>query len=90
MKASGHCPSIPEVNHPLPSRLKAGFIVGMVMACWLSVAAAVDVSHLRCEYRDNPLAIDVATPRLSWVIGASNSEISNSKSKIQNLSLIHI
>jgi alpha-L-rhamnosidase len=22
--------------------------------------------HLRCEYRDNPLGIDVATPRLSW------------------------
>lgn len=22
--------------------------------------------HLRCEYRENPLGIDVATPRLSW------------------------
>jgi len=36
-----------------------------------SAAAAtpiVDVSQLRCEYRVNPLGIDVAKPRLSWTL----------------------
>lgn len=28
--------------------------------------ATVLASHLRCEYRENPLGIDVASPRLSW------------------------
>ncbi|MBC8102332.1 MAG: family 78 glycoside hydrolase catalytic domain [Cytophagales bacterium] len=28
------------------------------------------VTHLRCEYRENPLGIDIAVPRLSWRIGS--------------------
>ena len=27
---------------------------------------AVTVEDLRCEYRENPLGIDVVKPRLSW------------------------
>ena len=30
-------------------------------------AAAVEVTQLRCEYRTNPLGLDVAHPRLGWV-----------------------
>ena len=30
--------------------------------------SATDVTKLRCEYRENPLGIDVAKPRLSWII----------------------
>ena len=82
MKASDHCPSILNVNHPLPSRLNTGFIAGFVMACWLSLAAAADVTRLRCEYRDNPLAIDVATPRLSWIMDNPKSKIQDSKSEL--------
>jgi hypothetical protein len=29
---------------------------------------AADVTNLRCEYRENPLGIDVENPRLSWII----------------------
>jgi len=29
---------------------------------------ALAVEHLRCEYRVNPLGIDVTTPRLSWIL----------------------
>jgi alpha-L-rhamnosidase len=29
---------------------------------------AAGLTNLRCEYRENPLGIDVAKPRLSWVI----------------------
>ena len=28
-------------------------------------------AKLRCEYRDNPLAIDAAAPRLSWILTSS-------------------
>jgi len=31
-------------------------------------AAPLQVGALRCEYRDDPLGIDVAQPRLSWVL----------------------
>lgn len=31
---------------------------------------AMDVGDLRCEYLDRPLGIDVAVPRLSWVLDA--------------------
>ena len=35
-----------------------------------SVAHAVSVGDLRCEYRQEPLGIDVAKPRLSWQLSA--------------------
>jgi hypothetical protein len=81
MKATGHYPSTPHVNIALPSRLNGSLIVGFVMASWLSVAAAADVTRLRCEYRDNPLAIDMAMPRLSWVMENPKSKIQNPKSE---------
>jgi len=28
--------------------------------------ASLSVAALRCEYRENPLGIDIARPRLSW------------------------
>ena len=31
-------------------------------------ADGVNLACLRCEYRDNPLGIDAAKPRLSWKI----------------------
>ncbi len=44
-----------------------------LLACLLSLplfsalnAADLSVVNLRCEYRDNPLGIDIVTPRLSW------------------------
>lgn len=30
--------------------------------------AALTVSRLRCEYKTNPLAVDLARPRLSWIV----------------------
>jgi len=31
-------------------------------------ALSVELTELRCEYRENPLGIDVAKPRLNWII----------------------
>ena len=44
---------------------------------WLLLAAAsqaMNVTTPRCEYRDNPLGIDVAQPRLSWVLTESGQK----------------
>src|SRR5216684_7101886 len=35
-------------------------------------AASIRAAQLRCEYRLNPLGIDVTQPRLSWVLEAAN------------------
>ncbi|MFA0734295.1 MAG: hypothetical protein OGMRLDGQ_000795, partial [Candidatus Fervidibacter sp.] len=34
--------------------------------------AGLRVTSLRCEYRVNPLGIDVPQPRLSWVVEVTN------------------
>jgi alpha-L-rhamnosidase len=34
----------------------------------ISAAENIHTTNLRCEYLKNPLGIDVATPRLSWII----------------------
>ena len=47
-------------------------IVGLFAG--IASAQAADVTTLRCEYRENPLGIDVAKPRLSWVIEDLKSE----------------
>ncbi|MFA6173634.1 MAG: family 78 glycoside hydrolase catalytic domain [Kiritimatiellales bacterium] len=38
----------------------------MVLLSAFSCAADVTVQKLQCEYRENPLGIDVLTPRLGW------------------------
>ena len=30
-------------------------------------------THLRCEYRENPLGIDLESPRMSWIVNATNA-----------------
>jgi alpha-L-rhamnosidase len=37
-----------------------------LLLLFLAAAASARPVHLRCDYRTNPLGIDVATPRLSW------------------------
>jgi len=41
--------------------------------------------QLRCEYRENPLGIDVEKPRLSWVSEArgTRAEIRDPKSEVR-------
>ncbi len=47
----------------------------------LTFLHATEVADLRCEYRENPLGIDVVKPRLSWVIedGGPRSELRGTK-----------
>jgi alpha-L-rhamnosidase len=40
--------------------------LALLLATSLTVMADLDVTHLRCEYRVNPLGIDESAPRLTW------------------------
>jgi alpha-L-rhamnosidase len=44
------------------------FIFAALLLAPLAALHAAAVTNLRCEYRENPLGIDVVKPRLSWVI----------------------
>ena len=37
-------------------------------------AANIRPSQLRCEYRENPLGIDTAAPRLNWTVAATDAK----------------
>ena len=50
-------------------------ILTVLLLAPLASLHATGVANLRCEYLDNPFGIDVAKPRLSWVIADSKSEI---------------
>jgi alpha-L-rhamnosidase len=54
--------------------LKVLYLASLLLASLASLHAT-DVANLRCEYVDNPLGIDVAKPRLSWIISDPKSEI---------------
>ncbi|MEI7902313.1 MAG: alpha-L-rhamnosidase N-terminal domain-containing protein, partial [bacterium] len=45
----------------------------------IPAVAATEVTNLRCEYRENPLGIDVLRPRLSWKLETGKLETRNSK-----------
>ena len=63
------------------SRLPSLIFAALLLAPAASLHAA-GLTNLRCEYRENPLGIDVPKPRLSWGIANPQSEISNLKSQI--------
>ncbi len=44
--------------------------------------SAVALSSLRCEYLENPLGIDVVTPRLSWKLISDGKDVSQSSYRI--------
>ena len=64
------------MNHHTTRRLAACLMACLmaataVLSC-LPAARAAEITSLRCEYRDNPLGIDAAKPRLSWKIEAGD------------------
>jgi hypothetical protein len=48
-------------------------VAKMMLLSSLTLAAAAEVTGLRCEYRGNPRGIDVAKPRLGWLIEAKDA-----------------
>jgi alpha-L-rhamnosidase len=43
----------------------------LVGGCSMMAKSETSVKELRCEYRVNPLGVDVAKPRLSWIMESS-------------------
>ncbi|MEM1225636.1 MAG: glycoside hydrolase family 78 protein [Planctomycetota bacterium] len=46
------------------------------------MASALEPSHLRCEYLDNPLGTDVRTPRLSWRVTSEQRDQTQSAYRV--------
>jgi len=46
-------------------------LVSILSGCAVSGSASIAPANLRCEYRGEPLGIDVEQPRLSWKLTAS-------------------
>jgi alpha-L-rhamnosidase len=57
-------------------------VVGLAWGATPAAAArtAVTPAQLRCEYRENPLGVDVVQPRLSWKLDDGNSKLENGNS----------
>lgn len=49
----------------------------------LPAVAGLTPARLRCEYRENPLAVDIEHPRLSWIV--ESGEVGQSQSAYQIL-----
>lgn len=47
-------------------------IIAISLAFALSSFAGLHVGELRCEYLNNPLGIDAAQPRLSWIVNSND------------------
>ena len=62
---SSLCPSIPRLCLPI------AILLGVFIAN--GHAAEIAVSHLRCEDLLDPVGIDVAIPRLSWILESGRS-----------------
>ena len=50
----------------------ASFTLAVLLLAPLGALHAAEVTNLRCEYRENPLGIDVEKPRLSWKLETGN------------------
>jgi alpha-L-rhamnosidase len=46
------------------------------------MAAAMKATYLRCEYRQNPLGIDVPQPRLSWIVEGNGRGLGQSAYRV--------
>ncbi len=58
-------------HHPI-RYLTVRLIAALAMLSCLPAGAAASLANLRCEYLADPLGIDVAKPRLSWVIESTH------------------
>ena len=54
----------------LSLRTVVGFLFVLTLCAPLTAATTIKVERLRCEYKTNPIGIDVAQPRLSWQLVA--------------------
>jgi alpha-L-rhamnosidase len=56
----------------MPRPLKLAVALSLFFAAAFCVKAAISVGDLRCENLESPLGIDVAQPRLSWILNSND------------------
>ena len=63
------------ISYKIPRLLAIGLFLGLLAAPASSRAAGVSVKpvSLRCEYLPEPLGLEVASPRLSWKLDATDA-----------------
>jgi len=61
--------------HPLAACLGLGVLAG---GCARLPATGLHCDNLRCEYLHDPLGIDAASPRLSWIPASNMARIAES------------
>ncbi len=59
------------------------FVGSVLLAGSSAVGSPLSVEHLRCEYKTNPIGIDVRRPRLSWKIKSSRRAVTQSAYQIR-------
>ncbi len=65
-------PGIARHRAVLPClRWCSGVLVGLILTTMAYAQDTATISQLRCEYWDTPLNVDVAQPRLSWIINST-------------------
>jgi alpha-L-rhamnosidase len=62
------------LNHGRATRL-AGVALGLFLVGSLWAAGSVKVANLRCEYKADPIGVDAARPRLSWILEATKPSL---------------
>ena len=58
-------------------------IISMVLANATLAKPAILVDNLKCEYKENPVGIDIVNPRLSWQLMSDNRGTTQSAYEIR-------
>ena len=53
-------------------------VLALILFTAVRSLAAVSVGELRCEHLQNPQGIDVAQPRLSWLLQSGERDLNQS------------
>lgn len=63
--------------------LKRIYEIALMFAFIINANAAMQIDHLRCEYKENPVGIDIQNPRLNWWIESEQRGVMQSAYQIQ-------
>jgi alpha-L-rhamnosidase len=56
---------------PMMCHFKSAALLAVISSFAFCAGAAISISDLRCENLENPLGIDAAQPRLSWILNSN-------------------
>ncbi|MEN8191631.1 MAG: family 78 glycoside hydrolase catalytic domain [Bacteroidota bacterium] len=61
-------------------------LISLLIIFYLSIVsmsgATMNVTNLRCEYKENPLGVDIENPRFSWIINSDQRAVKQSTYRV--------